>query len=164
MSTQVDSSYLKGFISSAQQTDPLPSNIIKAYEIVHPNTLEQEVWDNIFNYNSPRYPLHYRALAKRILHENPDRAWPYRLALLMVEIELERNLSAAQTVAANFNNIDYLYNNMGPSDAAIYYYNKSLEELDFEESLGLIVLSTDPAKFNPHMNPGALETELQKYH
>jgi hypothetical protein len=64
-------------------------------------------------------------------------------------LKIERNHSLEKCIGLNFEISDFLEGNRGVDMAAKYYFNKDYSNLNDEELIKLIIMSSNPVLYNP---------------
>ena len=62
-----------------------------------------------------------------------------------------------------FNQTDFLNNNIGIKNAAIFYFDKKIENLNEKEKITLIVMMENPSLYNPKRRKGMVEDKVKLY-
>jgi membrane peptidoglycan carboxypeptidase len=62
-----------------------------------------------------------------------------------------------------FNQTDFLNNNIGIKNAAIFYFDKKIENLNEEEIITLIVMMENPSLYNPKRRKEMVEDKVKLY-
>lgn len=91
-------------------------------------------------------------LSKMILKNNKKTA-KRKIQELMLSVQLERKLTKEQILMMYLNKAYFGAGQYGIANAAKFYFNKRITDLDLEESAMLIGLLKAPSKYSPQNNP-----------
>lgn len=91
-------------------------------------------------------------LSKMILKNN-KKTLKRKVQELMLSIQLERKLTKEQILTMYLNKAYFGAGKYGISEAARFYFNKKVYQLNLEESAMLIGLLKAPSKYSPQNNP-----------
>lgn len=92
---------------------------------------------------------------------------PYRhgrsIIKMIYVMKIEKEFSKEDCLKFQFLNADYLFGNNGIKDAAKFYFKKSLEQLNTEEKLVLVVMLENPSLYNPKRRKERLMNKVRIY-
>lgn len=91
-------------------------------------------------------------LSKMILQNN-KKTLKRKVQELMLSIQLERKLTKEEILMMYLNKAYFGAGKYGISDAAKFYFNKRISDLDLEECAMLIGLLKAPSKYSPQNDP-----------
>ena len=149
-------------VDSIKSSHQLPERFYEIYNIVYPNSLEQ---------NQLQY-----LIAKEFSNSNERRECPCRLASYGSEwtSSLRLNLPqktffvesfATQRKCLNYyaSKIVFDKNTKGIEEASIMLFNKQLVELDDDELIEIILIMSNPSFFNKDRYPDRLKSAVESY-
>ena len=94
-------------------------------------------------------------LAKNLFHDQPG-GWSGRINQkikeLVMSVMLERTYTKEEILTWYLNTVDFVHNSFGIKSAAKTYFNKSVSDLNQEESAVLIGMLKAPSAYNPVSN------------
>jgi penicillin-binding protein 1A len=94
-------------------------------------------------------------LAKNLFHDQPG-GWSGRIKQkikeLVMSVMLERTYTKEEILTWYLNTVDFVHNSFGIKSAAKTYFNKSVSDLNQEESAVLIGMLKAPSAYNPVSN------------
>lgn len=76
---------------------------------------------------------------------------------------LERSNTKASILEFYLNQVPYAGNRRGVAQAALYYFNRSLDTLNLREMMALVVLVRAPSSYDLGRNPGAIQPALARF-
>ena len=91
-------------------------------------------------------------LSKMIL-KNTKKTMKRKLQELILAFQLEKKLSKEEIITMYLNKAYFGAGKYGIKDASKFYFNKTVSQLDLEESAMLIGLLKAPSKYSPKNNP-----------
>lgn len=91
-------------------------------------------------------------LSKMILR-NSQKTLKRKIQELLLAFQLEKKLTKEEIITMYLNKAYFGAGKYGIQDAAKFYFNKSVAQLDLEESAMLIGLLKAPSKYSPQNNP-----------
>lgn len=83
----------------------------------------------------------------------PPRTLKSKIIEALTARHLEMSEDKDTILACYFNNLDYGNRTQGPQQAALHYFNKSLDDLSLSETALLAGLPQAPSRHNPRRNP-----------
>ena len=78
-----------------------------------------------------------------------DKTWKRKIEEAFLTLELEVHYEKDDILEGYLNTINYGQGNMGIVNAASYYFNKKVNELNLEEAIMLAGIPKNPAHYNP---------------
>lgn len=97
----------------------------------------------------------------RILLERREKTIFRKLTEASLAYYLESRLTKDQILAGYMNHVYLGHGAYGMQNAARFYFDKSLDELDFVEQLILVSLPSAPNRYSPLQNPGLLKNKME---
>jgi penicillin-binding protein 1A len=94
-------------------------------------------------------------LAKNLFHDQPSGyvgRIVQKIKELVMSIMLERTYTKEEILTWYLNTVDFVHNSFGVKSAAKTYFNKSVSDLNMEESAVLIGMLKAPSDYNPVSN------------
>lgn len=133
------------FISEIKSAPKLADRFYELYEITHSIKLE--------NHN------HFKSFFKRLINSHNkfdcecsnsiySMTHYYGIKKILLSNYLERFVTQKECLNYNAKNTDFLYGNTGISEASIYYFSKSFENLNDTEYVKLVLMMDNPSLYN----------------
>jgi len=97
----------------------------------------------------------------RMVHPRPRNLWS-KWVEGFEAIALERQNTKAAILEFYLNQVPYASNRRGVSQAALFYFNRSLETLNLKEMMALAVLVRAPSSYDLRQNPGRIQPVLER--
>ncbi|ACN14830.1 penicillin binding family protein [Desulforapulum autotrophicum HRM2] len=98
----------------------------------------------------------------RMVHPRKRRIWA-RWIEGFEAMSLERSNTKASIFEFYLNQVPYAGNRRGVAQAALYYFNRSLDTLSLKEMMALVVLVRAPSSYDLGKNPGAIQPALARF-
>lgn len=147
LNQDIDKEKVKLIISQIKAAKEHDEKLIAMYNKVHKNALEKSSWRNLWdwvwgeNNECPCFDAVRRTyINKRHKIAENDFA---------VSVKIEKKVSQRDCLNFIFEDFNYLYNNEGVDEAAEFYFQKSVNELNDDELIGLIIMQKNPSLYNP---------------
>lgn len=143
----------QALISKVKSTPALPQTFkttyAKVYSGVFENSMTKSAVSKLFQRASLPCPSRYIANDYWYLYAG---GLMHKLHYVGFVCLLEENLTQEQCFEYYLSRFDFLHNAIGPQEAAEFYYHKSLDSLNIDEQLGLILKIQNPAYFDETRN------------
>jgi penicillin-binding protein 1C len=117
------------------------------------------LFQNLFALDSVRGASTVTEQVVRMIHPRPRTVWSRYLEGCEAKI-LEKKHSKDDILEFYLNQIPYSSNRRGVTQAAEYYFNRSLDTLSLKEMMVLVVLVRAPSYFDPYKDPKRIEKPL----
>ncbi len=98
----------------------------------------------------------------RMVHPRKRRIWARWLEGFEA-MALETVNSKASILEFYLNQVPYAGNRRGVAQAALFYFNRSLDTLNLKEMMALVVLVRAPSSYDLGKNPGAIQPALAHF-
>ncbi len=89
----------------------------------------------------------------KLLFLSPKKTFKRKIEEILLAFELEKTFSKEQILTLYLNRAYFGSGNYGINNAAKFYFNKSVSEIDLDEAAMLAGLLKAPSKFSPKNNP-----------
>jgi penicillin-binding protein 1A len=89
----------------------------------------------------------------KFLFLSPEKTFKRKIEEILLAFELEKTFSKEQILTLYLNRAYFGSGNYGVNNAAKFYFNKSVSEIDLNEAAMLAGLLKAPSKFSPKNNP-----------
>lgn len=149
------------FVENINNTADLPSNVHEAYyKVFNSGT------NNSTNELIAKIPL--KLIGFEVNNEEcPCITVNYGFVVnfwdrLSVGLQLDKDVGSQKCLNAYLENFDFLYGQIGISNASKYYYNLPIEELSEIELLELCIMTKNPSFYNKRTNSDILNNELKR--
>lgn len=153
-------------IEEVNSAEPLPDLFYEVNQKYFPEGNGKKFWYcsiktlfNKKNYYSESLKLsrlfHINLYKNEIRNSVYKRFYPYTVTRL-----IEKNISLKQCYNYRIRNSEYSDNTKNVIEAANWLFNKSLDELNEEEKLGLHVIYIAPTTYNPRRNPDNYQEKI----
>ncbi len=150
---------IKKIKTEINDTSELPENIYKIIsEINGMRNLNSHFISTNLGYKSDSPAL----LTAYTSYSNIGMPLPYGFYKIQEAMVYERYFSNKQLLSYYINQFDFLYGQIGIKNAAQFYFNESLENLDEKEIKTLALMLVNPSLYNPRKNSERLEIALDK--
>lgn len=150
-------------VEAIKKTPPLPQKLFDAYERVYnldqrktTNLLLTEmswrVWDNKYQNTScgcvqASFPIFRKTFDQ-----------------LTIGLALDHEVGPRKCIEYHLNRQDFLFNQIGVRNAAIFYFEKELDNLAETELLTLCIMMKNPSLYNPITHPERILRKLSEIH
>jgi penicillin-binding protein 1A len=91
-----------------------------------------------------------------------EKKWKRKLKEVLLSLRLEKNLSKDDILFLYLNQINFGKAHYGVEEAALYYFNKHVQDIDLGEAAILAGLPQNPSRINPRRHPDRAKGR-QKY-
>jgi len=137
--------------------DNLPKSYYEVMNKYYPNHFKQGVWQSITSqiFGYPRNKCQCREI---YLSWHSKKMFSAEI----IALELEDRFSQKQCYEYNMSIINFGYAQTGIKNAAKYYYNKSIEELNAKEIISLNLMANHSTLYNPKRNQGLLDAKVEE--
>lgn len=146
-------------ISSAPK---LPDRFYQLYQVVHPNTLTTGLSENILRETIDATLGEHSYKVREVPSYNAvficSYSWGIKRLQLIYYVEDQTSQQQCLNLVAQ--QTDFLFGNIGAESASLHYFSKSLEQLNDEELLSLIVMMQNPGLYNPVKRPYLLKSKV----
>lgn len=78
-------------------------------------------------------------------------------------LKIRHEYKSDDCLKLEFNQTDFLNNNIGIKNAAMFYFDKKIENLNEEEKITLIVMMENPSLYNPKRRKEMVEDKVKLY-
>ncbi len=111
---------------------------------------------SIVNYQSGRLAQGGSTITQqlaKLLFLSPKKTFKRKIEEILLALELEKTFSKEQILTLYLNRAYFGSGNYGVNNAAKFYFDKSISEIDLNEAALLAGLLKAPSKFSPKNNP-----------
>ena len=156
--------YLNEIISSVNSTPSLPQAFKDTYSKVYPSAFSTNFTFSIIHniFGTGHQSCECGQLANQLWFSNKQSRIRQHLDYVAFVLTLEDNISQEKCFEYRASNSDFLYNAIGIHQAALTYFDKTLEVLTVEEQLGLILKLKNPSLYNERRRPETYADEIKK--
>lgn len=136
--------------------------LIETYQKIYPfRNVSSCFWNldvlNISGRNTPTWEF-----GNRYLYDTGYGHLKNKINCLLMILKLEREFSQSDILKVNLQNYDFCFNNHGISEASRFYFKKEIGDLNTTEMVSLIVMSENPAGFNPFRHKTRLDKKVER--
>ena len=147
LNQDIDKEKVELIISEMKAAKVHDEKLISMYNKIHKNALEKSSWRNLWDWiwgENNECPC-FDAVRKTYINKR------HKIAEndFAVSIKIEREVSQRDCLNFIFEDFNYLYNNEGVDEASEFYFQKSVNELNDDELIGLIIMQKNPLLYNP---------------
>lgn len=141
------------------ETDKLAALYLKTHKI------ESPIWFRVFRESG--LPVQSCPSLEAVFQIHPYSSYPGRFKGAFAEYlfakKIESIYSDQDIVKFVFNRSFYLYDNVGPQKAAIFWFKKNLAELNEKELLTLVIMQKNPSLYNPYRRQELIDATVARY-
>jgi hypothetical protein len=87
----------------------------------------------------------------------------FSLTKFVYFLKIRHEFTSDDCLKLVFNQTEFLNNNIGIKNAAIFYFDKKIENLNEEEKITLIVMMENPSLYNPKRRKEMVEDKIKHY-
>jgi len=162
------------FAESINNSESLPDNFILVYDRIFPKKRTTKLSKTLF-YSIPMQMLSgkYREnlysptfdLSRQFYYElvNSKSRKCYHDCFVFLSFALNKYTTPEKCFDFIANNSDFLYNQIGISQASNFYFKKEIMDLSDKEIVGLILMLQNPALYNPRRYPERYRMRVDYY-
>ena len=144
----------QALVSTVKSTPALPQTFKTTYAKVYPGVFENSMTKGAVAalFQRTQLPCFGRFVANEYWHWFAGSGFQHKLNYVGFVWLLEDEVSQEKCFEYYLSRFDFLHNTKGPHEAAEFYYHKSLDSLNIDEQLGLILKIQNPAYFDETKN------------
>lgn len=132
--------------------------IVETYDSIYTSPSFKELaMSNLFSYSHKQCPC---LNITRMHHFYYNNRFESVYEGVFFTLKLERKYTQSECLKLLLKDSDYLYHNRGIKEAAHYYYNKELKDLNQKERITLILMLENPTLYNPIKNTERLQKRI----
>lgn len=159
--TAYDTDKVNELITVIKSQEQVPDNFKETYHNVHKSSSTNKyVFNKIINKKNNECSCLAAAKIAHISHAN--NAAIYKRNSFILSKKLEKECTQDECLNFLLNNFDFLYAQVGIKNAAEFYFDKNIHDLNETEHKTLIVMMKNPALYNPKKYPDKLEAKLKE--
>jgi membrane carboxypeptidase/penicillin-binding protein PbpC len=157
---------IKPYITEIKQAEELPNLFYDLYDLDNNNTLDsgtiQFLTKSLFNIKTSR-PISFWLARMIYIPKMKERYFINRIKIEMsLAMKIENETSQKEQLNYTLADIDFVNGQIGVKNASKFYFDKEITELNENEVASLIVMTRNPALYNPKRRPEKLKAEVDK--
>ncbi|MVO11099.1 hypothetical protein GOQ30_18160 [Flavobacterium sp. TP390] len=157
---------LQPYFSEIRKSENLPELFYKYYDLDNDNSLETKTGEYLFKsifYHRTSRPLSFWLAKQMYIPKMKNRNSINRIRIEMsLAMKIEKETSQKEQLNYTLSTVDFVNNQIGVKNASKFYFGKEITELNENEIASLIVMTRNPALYNPKRRPEKLKAEVEK--
>ena len=154
------------YISEMKQAEELPNLFYELYNLDTNNSLENGTLMYLtknFFFVKTNQPLSIWIAKMMYIPKAEYRKYPHILKIeLSLATKIDKEISPKEQLNFMLKQTDFANGQIGIKSASKYYFNKEITELNENEIASLIIMTRNPALYNPKRRPEKLKAEVEK--
>ncbi len=161
----------EAMFTEIKNTEPLPEKYYETIEKYYPGYFNTNFWETAFKaLILPDHGDRLECQCMNLTYVNQSYRYfsnesffkSYRIGVPIITLAIEERFTERECFAYIMNRTYYDYQTTGVEQAAMCFFEKSLEELTEEEILSLHIMRKAPATYNPKRNPKRLKDTIKE--
>lgn len=157
---------IKPYITEIKQAEELPYLFYELYNLDNNNSLDSGTMEflakSLFYIKTSR-PISVWLARMIYIPKMKDRVFINRVKIeLSLAMKIDRETLQKEQLNYLLNDLDFVNGQIGVKNASKFYFEKEITELTENEIASLIVMTRNPAFYNPKRRPEKLKNEVDK--